>query len=793
MPSSKILSTFEQAVKLCKELPKLLSENNSPIEVWLYPLSKLNAKVLPIAQGISAGLVAQTQDFMEAMHKLEMRTSDLMNSEVCTYFVIIKEQLSCFKRRITAYKVDFAKNLATLIPKIRGGVEKEDELSKCFREKDASPFSHERLSSWIKGKESEVKVLKKYLNRMKGFEFAFLPGDMNTVVSDPEYKLVISLTFTAAGQHDPNLENFTAYLQKQAIGQEMINPPIPWYNNPKIINNMKVQTRLFESFAKANEQAKETKFVVTSSSSDELTEEGAVIELYEDCKKELFELPSQPGKPSATSVTHSSIQVKWSKPKYGSQNVKFYTVFYCDLSSSPEQWKIEQTSGSKDSITVEGLGPQKKYCFKVQAVCKAGVSEVSEVSEPILTDLKSIAPGKPIVSSKSHNGIQLQWSKAQYGEQDVDFYTISCHETKDLPELESHCKKVKTECAEQFATVSNLLPQTSYRFKVHAKFRNGANLDSDISDPIQTHPMPVPPGKPIAANVTHNSIRLEWSEAQYGAHNIEFYTICYHQLNAQSELDWKQIKTTNSHTSILISNLVAQTEYSFEVHAEFNTGVVLVSEASGPLQTHPSPVPPGKPIVSCVTHNSVHLEWSKPQYKENVECYTIFYQDPTNQEQTWKEVKVDPIHKESVTVSSLAPCRKYSFQVHAKFKSGMDLPSESSDPVQTYPAPVPPGKPTASNVTHNSVQLKWSKAQCAGQNAEFYTVSYYETLDSKPKWTSLKTKCTAEFTALSGLAEQTQYSIKVHAKFKTGESLYSEISDPIQTYPAPVPNPQFPM
>ena len=359
LPLPEIPTTFEGVVNLCKDLPTLLGESDSPQKVWLYPLSKLNSKVEPIMRKISAGLVAQTQDFMEATHELEMKTTDLMNSEVCTSFVAIKKQLSCFKRRIAEYKVDFASNLATLIPKVRGGIEEEEELNKLFTEKDTSPFSHARLSSWVEGKMSEVKVLKKYLSHMKDFEFAFLPGDMDSVVSDPEYNLVISFTFTAAGQCDPYLEGMTAYLQPHATGQDVNNLPTSWYNNSKIISNMKARTRLFKSFAKANEQVMETKFVVTSSS-DELSEEGAVIELYEDCNKEIFEPPSQPGKPSATSVTHSSIQVNWSKPEYGSQNIQFYTVFYCDLSSSPEQWKAEKTSSAKDSITVKDLNPQKK-------------------------------------------------------------------------------------------------------------------------------------------------------------------------------------------------------------------------------------------------------------------------------------------------------------------------------------------------------------------------------------------------------------------------------------------------
>ena len=56
LPLPEIPSTFEGAVKLCQDLPKLLGESDSPKMVWLCPLSKLNSKVpitLEIRQDLS--------------------------------------------------------------------------------------------------------------------------------------------------------------------------------------------------------------------------------------------------------------------------------------------------------------------------------------------------------------------------------------------------------------------------------------------------------------------------------------------------------------------------------------------------------------------------------------------------------------------------------------------------------------------------------------------------------------------------------------------------------------------
>ena len=48
---------------------------------------------------------------------------------------------------------------------------------------------------------------------------------------------------------------------------------------------------------------------------------------------------------------------------------------------------------------------------------------------------------------------------------------------------------------------------------------------SVISVPIAT--IPSQPGKPVATNVTHDSIQLEWTKPEQGAHNINSYTILY--------------------------------------------------------------------------------------------------------------------------------------------------------------------------------------------------------------------------------------------------------------------------
>ena len=160
-------SSFEEALKVYRELPQLLgggkNENTVAKKVWLYPLVKLDSNGARIIRQISVHLVNQTQKCLEDLEDVVMRSNDLMRYEVYSSFHGIQEQLSNFKGLFSEYKTNFTRSLTTLLPQIRGGGESETKLAALFEACLASPFSHHQLSSWLNGKEREIKVLTQYL------------------------------------------------------------------------------------------------------------------------------------------------------------------------------------------------------------------------------------------------------------------------------------------------------------------------------------------------------------------------------------------------------------------------------------------------------------------------------------------------------------------------------------------------------------------------------------------------------------------------------------------------------
>ena len=95
----------------------------------------------------------------------------------------------------------------------------------------------------------------------------------------------------------------------------------------------------------------------------------------------------------------------------------------------------------------------------------------------------------------------------------------------DLPD---QWNQKRVEAGTTCLTVNKLSEKTSYYFRVCSECKDGLGPISDTSEPITTKMMlPSKPGKPRALTITENSIELEWTKPEYGAHNVTSYTVLY--------------------------------------------------------------------------------------------------------------------------------------------------------------------------------------------------------------------------------------------------------------------------
>ena len=388
--------------------------------------------------------------------------------------------------------------------------------------------------------------------------------------------------------------------------------------------------------------------------------------------------------------------------------------------------------------------------------------------------------GKPMATHVTHDSIQLEWTKPEQSAHKIKSYVILYHSVSD-PSNSWIQYKVKS--TTETLNVSELSEHTSYQFKVRLESDTGDGLESDISDPIQTKKItPSMLAKPKVLNVTHDSVLLEWTKLEQGDYNITSYTLCYCS-DGNRPVIWSSSKhNATLNREVLLTQLTENTKYSFKIRAEYKTGIRLESDFSEPIRTKMMiPGKPGKPKASNVTHDSIQLEWTKPdQGAHNVTTYTIFYRSTSDPSDKWSEYEVDT--NEKVLLQQFSENTAYCFKVRPKCEDGPGLESDVSDPIHTKMIiPGKPGKPRVSNVTHNSIQLEWTKPKEGAYNVTTYVVFYRHISNPPDEWTKVKTTTAEERVTVSDLLETTIYEFKIQPECKYGFGKDSDRSEPIKT------------
>jgi len=362
-----------------------------PKKVWLHPLSSLDSTTESPVREISSQVTDGLQDIISSFDDFETRLSDLIENNVCSIFSSLKRQISRCGKAVSEYRKNLLKTLSSLLPVVRSGDEEEKILTDVLDKVASSPFHQTCLSSWISGKEKEVKLLSTYLEYLKDVQLVLSLEDLDSVVDSLEYDRVVCFSLLPVSDQDDMAEQMYAFLRSGSWEQERLAAQ-SWFENLEVINDIKSKARIFRGFVKENERDGNTKFIFTNihRSADEKV---VTIHLYEDGHATDFEPPGKPGKPCATKKSDSSITLEWKKSPLGISSVQKYTVHFrpavSDSSGEPsEEWTSVQTAGSENVITVDGLEAKTAYLFKVNSECKAGRSDVSDFSDRIITSCK---------------------------------------------------------------------------------------------------------------------------------------------------------------------------------------------------------------------------------------------------------------------------------------------------------------------------------------------------------------------------------------------------------------------
>ena len=359
-----------------------------------------------------------------------------------------------------------------------------------------------------------------------------------------------------------------------------------------------------------------------------------------------------------------------------------------------------------------------------------------------------------------------------------------------MNEPPEHWKEEQTNGIQQIFKICGLAAKSEYIFKICAVSEDGCGPESDESDLIRTHPLlPGKPGRPIATEVTSNSIHIEWIKPQSNSQLVTQYTIIIYRSSFDPPDALKEIKTCGREEHATVCSLRSKSVYFIKIRPESADGPGTESEYSEPIHTKPMmPGKPGKPRALLVTSNSIQIEWKMPESNaELTEYFTIVYRSIQSHQDEWKEENTREAN-DNVVLGSLLPNQEYVFKVCPISEIGPGPESDLSDPIRTKPlTPGRPGKPTPMSITSDAIHLEWSQPYFNAHIITSYTISYCSPSNTSSEWKYIISEKNA--VVLHNLSPNSTYICKVRPESDGGPGIISDTSDPIQTKPLLPGNP----
>ncbi|XP_072508444.1 stonustoxin subunit alpha-like [Notamacropus eugenii] len=480
--------TYEDAVKIYASLPKLLRGHGVPLQVWLYPLEKLSSKAARLARGISISLVWDTQNTLEKLSECDKRCNDMLELPGLSVFSATKEKIRLFQELNKQHRQLLQKEIAKVLPLIRAGKAKEDELTNILTRENQSPFSTKKLSEFLDQKVQEMKVVNSYLTLLKEVPVTADQNELDNAVLDSSHRFVLVFAFTSL-QEEPYLADWKQWLRNPAsfsldCEQKTYSS---WLEDRETRMKARQLAESFSMFAKANHSTEKTQFIVASVPDQE--NKGVSIHLYEKglLVSTNFELPVKSPTPQIGEVTHNCVELTLT-PTSEEEKITGYQVEYQVVGE--DEWTTTSVSGKPEVFKVSGLKSCTEYVFRFAEVCELGLSESSDVSRTVRTLPPTCPPGKPKVVVLGQQSVTLSWQGPCVGatgvkikEYKIEYRkeTEAAGEEKEEGEWHEH----RTGNNETSCDINGLTPQTVYRFRVSAVYDGGCTSDSsEKSSPV---------------------------------------------------------------------------------------------------------------------------------------------------------------------------------------------------------------------------------------------------------------------------------------------------------------------
>ncbi|XP_077075327.1 uncharacterized protein LOC143726271 [Siphateles boraxobius] len=439
-------TTFEDAIKVFEDLPKLLGENKElavPLRVWLYPLDKLFSRVVKFQHEISTCLSSGIESVIESLSTTEMKCSDLLTDTPASTFTAFHDKINDMKKNCCQCRLSLMKTLGSLLPKIRGKFIEDTALIDLLHDHEESPFERSALEQWLKEKEEESDIIKSLLTQLNDFG-AKVQINLNKNLMNLEVKHLVSYTFTSLSWTDVLLSKQKAFLSPSTKGkneEKSSESDHKTWLTPDVQKIMRNNLRVFKHLIVLN-NSKSVKFIAASKKME--NNPGSCILLYEnECNEAVcFTPPSKPDCPIIEDVRYSQVVLKVSPPCSATEELK---LLY--KTKEEKDWTSQTVSKNQDTVSLTDLRPDTEYNIKCAAVGKLDYTVESDVTRLTVINQNLIKAKESVIEN-------LRWTEDKCSvllEKNRETTFSALH--KKIQDIQQNCQKYRQDFSDRIKSV----------------------------------------------------------------------------------------------------------------------------------------------------------------------------------------------------------------------------------------------------------------------------------------------------------------------------------------------------
>nr|XP_033797623.1 roundabout homolog 1 isoform X1 [Geotrypetes seraphini] len=306
-------------------------------------------------------------------------------------------------------------------------------------------------------------------------------------------------------------------------------------------------------------------------------------------------IPSAPSKPEIKDVSKNTVTLSW-QPNLNSGATPTSYIIEAFSHASGSSWQTVAENVRTETFAVKGLRPSAIYLFLVRAANAYGISDPSQISDPVKT--QDVAPTSQGVDHKqvqrelgdvvlhlhnptilSSSSIEVHWTVDQQS-QYIQGYKILYR-----PTLDSHGEsnwsvyEVRTP-GKNSVVIPELKKGVSYEIKARPFFNEFQGADSEVrfGKTLEEAPSAPPQGVAITKNEGNGTaIVVTWHPPPENTQNgiVQEYKVWCHGNESRYHIN----KSVDGSTfSVVVPSLVPGIRYSVEVAASTGAGLGVKSE-----------------------------------------------------------------------------------------------------------------------------------------------------------------------------------------------------------------------